>query len=100
MAQELGRENHYRRFYASASGMHHIDILGVAAQSEEESFHVDLAPSMNWLDIALVTGHGAAVEMMVDYNAIAGHGMDVQLKKAKDEFEEAWKIWLMRAWKK
>jgi len=26
--------------------------------------------------------------------------MDVQLKKAKDDFEEAWKIWLMRMWKK
>src|SRR5579884_926216 len=91
MAKEVDREDHYRTFYVSASGMHHIDIGGIANQSEEESFDVDVAPSLNWIDIALITGHGATITTMTDYNEIAGHGMDIKLVIAHEEFKNAWK---------
>ena len=90
MAQEVGLLSHYKTFYAWASSMQHGDIGGLISQAD--GIDVDVAPSMNWVKEALVTGHHAAVDVLDQLNQVAGLEFDKEIQVSKDSFEGAWKI--------
>lgn len=90
MAIDVGLGEHYPTFYSWASSMHHIDISGLASQSEDND--VDVAPSLEWIDIALIAGHSAALIVLEEFNGVAALGFDEGIQRAKDAFEAAWKI--------
>jgi len=80
----------YPTFYAIATSMHHLDIGGLSAHSEEETFDVDVAPSSQWLDVALIMGHNAVLNALVDYNEAAQLGMGKELEIAVKDFKKTW----------
>jgi hypothetical protein len=87
-AKEAGMSDNYQTFYRWASSMEHVDIGGITAQVDGND--VDVAPSLAWVDIALVTGHSAAIHCLVVLNGVASLGMEAEIQKAMDEFQTAW----------
>lgn len=63
IAEDLGMADHYETFYHFASGMHHGDVSGMMMQmdSEEGVLDVNIAPSLEWVGEALISGHAALV---------------------------------------
>ena len=56
MAEEVGQGQLYETFYRWASAMHHVSIGGVMFQVGADSLDVNLAPSTDWLEEAVITG--------------------------------------------
>lgn len=90
MAEELGLGQLYDTVYFLTSSMHHLDFGGLSAQSEEDSMDVDIAPSQNWLDQALISAHSAVLHCLSHYNEEAQLGMDRDLETAAEKFKQAW----------
>ena len=80
MAVDVGLGDHYPTFYSWASSMHHIDIGGLASQSEGND--VNVAPSLEWIDIALIAGHSAALIVLEEFNGVAALGFDEEIQSA------------------
>lgn len=89
MTKDAGLEQLYLTFYEWASSMQHANIGGLASQTSGND--VDVAPSLEWLKIALLSAHDAALRLIHLYNQAAGHGMDEEIDKAIGAFNEAWK---------
>lgn len=90
MAEEVGKGQSYPTFYALASSMHHLDIGGLSAHSEKKTFDVDVAPSLQWLNVALIMGHNAVLSVLASYNEVAQLGMDRELETAVKDFKKTW----------
>lgn len=88
-AAAVGMGDHYETFYGWASSMNHGDISGMTDQAEGND--IDVAPSHNWLDKALITGHMAALRCLGAYNDAAKLGMEAELQIAISSFQTAWK---------
>jgi len=88
-AADVGMGDHYETFYSWASSMHHGDISGMADQAEGND--VVVAPSFEWINIALITGHMAVLRCIGAYNEVASLGMESNIQKAMDDFLAAWK---------
>jgi len=88
-ARDVGMGDHYETFYSWASSMHHVDIGALTAQADSKD--VDVAPSLEWLNIALITGHMAALRCLGAFNEVASLGMDKEIQVAMDDFQTAWK---------
>ncbi len=88
MATAVGLGDQYPTFYGWASSIQHIDIRGLTSQAEGND--VDVAPSLEWIDIALVTGHQAALIVLDVFNEVAGLGFDAEIKEAGEAFKAAW----------
>jgi len=91
MTEELGMGELYSTFYNWASSMIHLDIGGILLQAERETMGVDVAPSEEWLEEALVIGHGSAVKVLTDYNEMAKLGLDEVVQLVNTGFEMAWR---------
>ncbi len=92
MAQDAGLIQPYLTVYSWASSMHHLDVIGLSTQVARETFDVDVAPSQEWLDLALLTGHGAVIHTLSHLDEAAGLGMDREIQAAVEEFKKAWQI--------
>jgi hypothetical protein len=90
MAEEVGLGQQYRTYYDSASSVHHLDFGGLSMQAEHETFDVDVAPSEEWLDRALIMGHCAVLRCLVNYNEAASLGVDEELKAAGENIRCVW----------
>jgi len=91
MAEEAGLIEAYLTFYSWASSMHHADVAGLSFQTDT-ALDVDMAPSEQWIDIALISGHGCLIRILNCYNEAAHLGMDQDIQKAIEDFKTAWQV--------
>ena len=89
MAAEVGLAELYPTFYSWASAIHHANISGLSTQTDD-SGDVEVAPSLGWVDLALISGHRAALSLLTTFNNVAALGMDNQLEDARQDFQRAW----------
>lgn len=87
-AKEVEMLDHYHTFYAWASSMHHVDIGGVVSQADGND--ADVAPSAEWIDTALITGHMSVLRTLGAFNEIASLGMESGMQRAMNAFVDAW----------
>jgi Family of unknown function (DUF5677) len=92
MAQLTKREAHYHTFYNVACAGTHLNIYGVQMQLRANGLEVDVAPTTKFLELALITGHGAVISMMEDYNASGNLGLDTEIQDLQDRFQHIWKV--------
>jgi hypothetical protein len=90
---DLGLEEHYLSFYALASNITHANISGVMAQADPEPgvLDVDIAPSEQFVDMALRTAHFAFVLSSSEYIALARPEKQAIAHKLDNDFVSAWK---------
>lgn len=69
----------YKAFYRLASSMQHGDIGGLIAQMDS-NMNVDVAPSWEFLDDALVSGLGSFIRCVVYFDEIAQLGFKERLE--------------------
>jgi hypothetical protein len=89
MAAEVGLAEQYETFYSWACAIHHANVSGLSTQTDD-SGDVEVAPSLGWVDLALISGHRAALSLLTTFNSVAALGMDKQLEDAHQDFEKAW----------
>lgn len=92
MAEVVGRKDQYTPFYAWASGMHHVNAVGLQAQTEDDGVDVDTAPSTRWILTALAVGQDAVLSVIDDYNEAAGHGMEKEIAALRDHLKKVWEV--------
>jgi len=92
MAKEAGLIQAYLTFYSWASSLHHSDVAGLSFQTDREGFAVDMAPSLEWIDLALISGHGSLIRTLECYNNVAQLGMAEDIEKAIEDFKTAWQV--------
>lgn len=92
MAQLTKREAHYHTFYKLACAGTHLNIYGVQMQLRANGLEVDVAPTTKFLELALITGHGAVISMMEDYDASANLGLGAEIQALHDRFQRIWKV--------
>jgi hypothetical protein len=92
MAQLTKRDAHYQTFYKVACASTHLNIYGVQMQLRDNGLEVDGAPTTKFLELALITGHGAMISIMEDYNASANLGLDTEIQDLHDRFQRIWKV--------
>jgi len=92
IAEELGMADHYETFYRFASGMHHGDVSGMMMQVESGNgvLDVNVAPSLEWVREAFISGHAALVLAVSAY-------VDCCLSEKKSLAEEL-ETSFIRAW--
>lgn len=91
MAEEAGLGELYLTVYSWACAMHHADFQGLGFLTEPRTLDAAVAPSEEWLETALVSGHGSTLRVLLCYNEVAKLGMDVELDQARRAFLTAWK---------
>jgi hypothetical protein len=93
LCADLGLEEHYLTFYELASNITHANISGVMAQSDPEPdvLDVDIAPSEQYVDMALRTTHFAFVLSASAYIALARPEKQAVADKLENDFVTAWK---------
>jgi hypothetical protein len=93
LCADLGLEEHYLTFYELASNITHANISGVMAQADPEPgvLDVDIAPSEQFVDMALRTAHFAFVLAASEYIALARPEKQALADKLSDDFVVAWK---------
>jgi hypothetical protein len=89
MAANVGLEEEYETFYSWASAIHHVNVSALSTQTDG-SGDVEVAPSLGWVDVALISGHRTALSLLTTFNKVAALGMDKQLEDAHRDFEKAW----------
>jgi hypothetical protein len=91
MAEDLGEglDQIYLTFYRWASDMHHVSVRGLTLQVEAESLDVDLAPSENWLEQALVAGLGSTLRLAMRSNEELELGLDKDLEDIVKLYRDA-----------
>lgn len=89
---ELGLQEHYLTFYDLASHIIHADISGVMAQADPEEgvLDVDIAPSEQYVDMALQTAHFAFVLATAEYIAMARPEKQDVAEQLNKDFEVVW----------
>lgn len=93
LCADLGLEGHYLSFYALASNITHANISGVMSQADPEPgvLDVDLAPSEQFVDMALSTAHCMFVLAISEYVALARPEKQSVADKIESDFVAAWK---------
>ena len=77
MAEEVGHEKTYLFVYPVTSSVHHLDIVGLAAQTDNED--VEVLPSRKNIELALAIA-GMGVFLTLDcYNEVASLGADKEI---------------------
>ena len=77
--------------YRWASAMQHVDVRGLSTQVDA-SGDIDIAPSLEWIDGALFTGHESALIVLDMLNDAASLGFEQDVKAAVDAFVDAWEM--------
>jgi hypothetical protein len=90
-AEEVGLGEFYPTFYAHASGVHHGDFAGLAAQAIKNRLQVEIAPSFAGTKDALMMGHQCVIVVVDSINRLAELGIDDQLNAACAAYVEAWR---------
>jgi hypothetical protein len=90
-AEEVGLGQFYPTFYAHASGVHHGDFSGLAAQSNS-GLEVEMAPSFDGIEDALMMGHQSVLMVLTSTNKLAGLGIEDRIDAACGVYVEVWKV--------
>jgi len=91
MCKEIGRTDHYKTFYGMSSGMVHVSVVGLKAQSDKNGEMV-YAPNLMHIDNALMTAHSSILCAMHDYNDTAKLGFEKEIAEASKVFQDIWKV--------
>jgi hypothetical protein len=93
LCSDIGLEGHYLSFYDLASNITHANISGVMSQADPEPgvLDVDLAPSEQFVDMALSTAHCMFVLAVSEYVALARPEKQSVADKIESDFVTAWK---------
>ena len=93
IAEELGVAANYETFYRFASSMQHGDISGLMMQMDPEEgvLDVNIAPSMDWVGEALISGHTALVVAVMEYVDACLQDKISLAKQLEKDFVHAWK---------
>jgi Family of unknown function (DUF5677) len=93
MCSEVNLAEHYRSFYVLSSSLIHSDVSGIMAQADPEPgvLDVDIAPSLNFVDMAFTTAHFSFVFATTEYIAIARPDKQHLVEQLNQGFESAWK---------
>ncbi len=89
MADEIQLGELYDTVYAWASSMHHVDIFGLAIQTDG-TLAVEPAPSEKWTGHALLDAHASFLRILRCYSDAAGLGMDEALQTRERAFRKVW----------
>ena len=90
-AEEVGLGEFYPTFYAHASGVHHCDFAGLAAQAVKDRLQVEIAPSFAGIKDALMMGHQCVLVVVDSINKVADLGLDDRLSAACAAYVEVWR---------
>jgi hypothetical protein len=92
MCADLGLEENYLTLYALTSNIIHGDFSGMAAQADPEPgvLDVDISPSENFVDLALVTAHTSFVIAATEYIALARPEKEELAKKLDNDCIAVW----------
>jgi hypothetical protein len=93
LCSDIGLEGHYLSFYDLASNITHANISGVMSQADPEPgvLDVDLAPSEQFVDMALSTAHCMFVLAVSEYVALARPEKQSVAERIESDFMTAWK---------
>jgi hypothetical protein len=93
LCADIGLEEHYLSFYELASNITHANISGVMSQADPEPgvLDVDIAPSEQFVDMAVRTAHFAFVLSACDYIALARPDKQAIADKLDSDFVAVWK---------
>ncbi|HEY1528910.1 MAG TPA: DUF5677 domain-containing protein [Candidatus Angelobacter sp.] len=93
IAEDLGVAENYETFYRFASSMHHGDISGLMMQvdPEEGVLDVNIAPSLEWVGEALISGHMAMLVAVSEYVDCCLPEKSGLAKQLEADFMAAWK---------
>jgi hypothetical protein len=84
-AQSAGLGGLYETFYNWASSMHHADIASIVSSYDADADDLHMAPSLEWLDQALVAAHGSLVRSLSYYLEVANIGFENEIQQLMDE---------------
>jgi len=94
MAAEVGLAAWYGGFYHLASAMQHMSMQGLVGQTEKNVdprvLDVDVAPSKQWLEQALVAGHVSVVFALEHYVDLAVPEKRDTLAIALEDLRRVW----------
>ena len=90
---DLGLEEHYLTFYELASNITHANISGLMSQADPEHgvLDVDIAPSEQFVEMAMRTAHFAFVLAAREYIALARPEKQSVADKLEKDFVSVWK---------
>ncbi|HEY3973912.1 MAG TPA: DUF5677 domain-containing protein [Candidatus Sulfotelmatobacter sp.] len=93
LCSDLGLEEYYLSFYELASNITHANISGVMSQADPQPgvLDVDLAPSEQFVDMALSTAHCMFVLAIAQYVALARPEKQSVVDQIESDFVQAWK---------
>jgi hypothetical protein len=77
MAEEVGHEKTYVFVYPLLSSVHHLDIVGLGAQTDDED--VEILPSWNNIELALALAGMFVFLALGFYNEVASLGADKEI---------------------
>lgn len=83
-AEEAGMLGLYETFYRWACWMHHGNMGGLVFQVDD-SYDVDIAPSLNWVYGSLINGYGSYLRCLNCYDEIAGLGFKREIEEEANE---------------
>lgn len=87
MAKDVGHENQYAFIYPVTSSVHHVDVVGLGAQTADED--VETLPSPNNIELAVAIA-GVSLFLAIDcYNDVASLQMDKEIKATFDAHNSA-----------
>jgi len=93
LCADIDLEEHYLTFYEFASNITHANISGLMAQADPQPgvMDVDIAPSEQFVDMALRTAHFAFVMSISDYITLARPEKQGIADRIDREFVAVWK---------
>ena len=87
MAEDVGLEAAYAVIYPVASSIHHLDIVGLAAQSAGED--VEILPSTQNLELSLAVAGIGLFTVLDCYSEVASLGFGEELQAMSKAYKSA-----------
>lgn len=87
MAKDVGHELTYAAIYPLTSSVHHLDVVGLVAQSDGEDGEV--LPSTNNLQLALANGGWGLFVALDCFNEMASLGMEQEIETIFKKYKSA-----------
>src|SRR5579864_535774 len=90
MAEEIGLGEQYELPYGLAASIHHGSFQGIAAHLGTWENPMFSDASVDWLGIALISGHVYMLQALRTLNAAMRLGFKDKVQEADDRFMEVW----------
>lgn len=93
MAEKIGRKEQYELPYSIAASIHHgnAEALTCHLAGDGSALDVDSPPSLEWIHLALLSGHVYLLQALDTLNDLLNLGFGERLEAAGKEFETVWR---------